>query len=183
MDRIVSVLLDYARVRAGQSIPLHRRPCDVASLAAAVADESEAANPGREIRRSGSGDPTGRWDPDRIAQVLANLVSNALDYSPPDTAVDLAWREEGDAVAVEIANDGPPIPPDVLPRLFEPFRRAERQRAGGKDGLGLGLFIARAIVAAHGGRIDARSAPGERTLFTVRLPRERERLSDRGGAR
>ncbi len=172
MERIISVLVDYARARARQGLPLHRRPCDLSSLAEMVADECEAAHPGREIRRTGTGDPTGEWDPDRIAQVLANIVSNAVDYSPPGTAVDVAWRNDGETVVLEIANDGPPIPPEVLPRLFEPFRRAERQRAGGKDGLGLGLFIASAIVAAHGGSIEARSAPGERTTFTVRLPRE-----------
>ncbi len=172
MERITSMLLDYARVRAGQRLPLHLRPCDLSAVVEAVADESEAAHPGREVRRSGSGDPTGHWDPDRIAQVLANLVSNALDYSPQGTIVELAWRDEGEAVAIEIANDGVPIPAEDLPRLFEPFRRAERQRAGGKDGLGLGLFIARAIVVAHGGSIEARSATGERTSFTVRLPRE-----------
>ena len=172
MERITSMLLDYARVRAGQRLPLHLRPCDLSAVVEAVADESEAAHPGREVRRSGSGDPTGHWDPDRIAQVLANLVSNALDYSPQGTIVELAWRDEGEAVAIEIANDGAPIAQEDLPRLFEPFRRAERQRAGGKDGLGLGLFIARAIVVAHGGSIEARSATGERTSFTVRLPRE-----------
>ena len=172
MDRIISVLLDYARVRGGQGLPLHCRPCDLSSLVEIVADECEAAHPGREIRRSGTGDPTGSWDPDRIAQVLANLVSNAVDYSPPGTLVDASWRDEGEAVVVAISNDGPPIPPEVVPRLFEPFRRAARQRAGGKDGLGLGLFIASAIVAAHGGTIETRSAPGERTTFTVRLPRQ-----------
>jgi len=172
MDRIISVLLDYARVRGGQGLPLHCRPCDLSSLVEIVADECEAAHPGREIRRSGTGDPTGSWDPDRIAQVLANLVSNAVDYSPPGTLVDASWRDEGEAVVVAISNDGPPIPPEVVPRLFEPFRRAARQRAGGKDGLGLGLFIASAIVAAHGGTIETRSAPGERTTFAVRLPRQ-----------
>jgi PAS domain S-box-containing protein len=171
MERIVSVLLDYARVRGGQPVPLRPRPCDLAAIAASVADESEAAHPGREVRRSGTGDVRGEWDPDRIAQVLANLVSNALDHSAPDTPVDVTWRREGEQVAVEVANQGPPIPPEVLPRLFEPFRRAERKRAGGKDGLGLGLFIARAVVTAHGGTIEARSGERERTVFTVRLPR------------
>jgi len=174
MERIISVLLDYARVRGGQRLPLHCRPCDLASVVELVADECEAAHPGREIRRAGTGDPTGSWDPDRVAQVLANLVSNAVDYSPAGTVVDVAWRGEGDAVVIEVANDGPPIPQELLPRLFDPFRRAERQRAGGKDGLGLGLFIASAIVAAHRGTIEARSAPAERTTFTVRLPREPE---------
>jgi PAS domain S-box-containing protein len=171
IEQIVSVLLDYARVRSGHGLPLHRRPCDLASLAEAVADESEAAHPGREIRRAGSGDCSGRWDPDRIAQVLANLMSNALDHGTPGTPVELGWSDTGDTVVVEIANEGPPIPPDVLPRLFQPFRRAERQRAGGRDGLGLGLFIARAIAAAHGGALEVRSGQDERTVFTLRLPR------------
>jgi PAS domain S-box-containing protein len=172
MERIVSVLLDYARVRGGQPLPLHVRPCELPAIAAAVAEECEAAHPGREVRRRGSGAAGGRWDPDRIAQVLANLLSNALEYSAPGTPVDLVWREEGEQVVLEVANVGPPIPPELLPRLFEPFRRAERRLPGGKEGLGLGLFIARAILAAHGGTIEGRSADGAPTVFTVRLPRE-----------
>ncbi len=175
MDRIISVLLDYARVRGGQRIPLHRGTCDLAAIAETATEECDSSHPGREVRRGGTGDVTGSWDADRVAQVIVNLLSNALDYSPPASAVELSWREAGDAAVLEIANEGPPIPPEVLPGLFEPFRRAERQRAGGKDGLGLGLFIARAIATAHGGELGVRSAPGERTVFTLRLPRGSER--------
>lgn len=171
MERIISVLLDYARVRSGQDFPLHRRATDLALVAESAAEECEAAHPGREVRRAGEGDATGCWDPDRVAQVLVNLLSNALDYGSPGTPVELSWRaEEGDAV-LEIANDGPPIPAEVLPTLFQPFRRAPRQRPGGKDGLGLGLFIARAIAVAHGGDVCVRSC-GARTVFSVRLPRD-----------
>ncbi|HEX9401625.1 MAG TPA: PAS domain-containing protein [Anaeromyxobacter sp.] len=175
MDRIISVLLDYARVRGGQRIPLHRTACDLAAIAELAADECEAAHPGRVVRRAGEGDVTGSWDPDRVAQVIVNLLSNAIDYSPAGSGVELSWRADDAGAVLEIANGGPPIPPEVVPSLFEPFRRAERQRAGGKDGLGLGLFIARAIANAHGGDLGVRSAPGERTVFTLRLPRGAER--------
>jgi PAS domain S-box-containing protein len=168
MERIASVLLDYARARAGQPMPLERRACHVAELARAVRDECEASHPGREIRVHGAGDGGAEWDPDRIAQVLANLVSNALDYSPPATSVEIAWDGGADVVRIDVANAGDPIPADVQPVLFEPFRRA---RPAGRDGLGLGLFIARAIVEAHGGRISVRSEAGSGTVFTVMLPR------------
>lgn len=170
MDRIINFLLDYARVRGGQRIPLHARRTYLLGLTESASEECEASHPGREIRRSGPPDLAGEWDPDRVSQVVVNLLGNALDYSPPESAVELTWRVDDRDAVVEIANEGPNIPPHVLPGLFEPFRRAERERAGGRDGLGLGLFIARAIVEAHGGTIDARSAPGERTVFTVRLP-------------
>jgi PAS domain S-box-containing protein len=170
MKRIIEVLADYARVRGGQRVPLRLQPCDLADIASAVADECEATHPGREVRRVGDGDSTGEWDPDRLGQVLANLVSNALDYSPPGTPVVVSWRGEPDAVVVEVANEGNSIPREVLPRIFDPFRRGEAARSGKREGLGLGLFIAKALVSAHGGTIDVRSE-GRATVFTVRLPR------------
>ncbi len=171
MERIISVLLDYARLRARQGMPLKRCRCDVASIVEAVADEGEASQPGRVVHRSGQGDGAVDWDPDRVAQALANLVGNALDYGPADAPVEIAWRGDERTVTIEVSNRGPSIPEAVLPRLFEPFRRAERERPGGRDGLGLGLFIARAVAVAHGGEIEARSREGEPTVFTLRLPR------------
>jgi PAS domain S-box-containing protein len=171
MDRIIRVLLDYARVRGGQGLPLHRRPTDLGAICHAVCDELGSLHPAREVVRHDEGDGTGEWDPDRIGQVIANLLGNALDYSPAATPVEVSWRGEEASVTVEVANHGQPIPADVLSRLFEPFRRGERERPGGRDGLGLGLFIARAIVHAHGGRIECRSSEGEGTMFRVVLPR------------
>lgn len=173
MDRIISVLLDYARLQAGQGVPLDRRACDLAAVAEAVADELRATHPGREVRLTGEGDPTGEWDPDRIAQALSNLLSNALAYSPATTLVEVRWREEGDAVCVDVSNEGPPIPGEQLARIFDPFRRAASPGARGRaqEGLGLGLFIVRAIASAHGGDATVRSAPDEGTTFTLRLPR------------
>jgi phosphoserine phosphatase RsbU/P len=166
----VAVLIDYAHARREHGIPVWRRKCDVAALCREVAAECEAANPGRTVRCRGDAVAVGEWDPDRIGQALANLVTNALDYSPADSVVDVSWRGRDDEVEISVANAGTPIPPETLGRMFEPFRRGKRERAGGK-GLGLGLFIARAIVVAHGGSIEARS-DADQTAFTVRLPRK-----------
>ena len=151
MDRIISVLLDYARLRGGQGLPLHRQPCDLAALVDVVADECEAAHPGREVRRRGDGDPLGEWDHDRLAQVLANVVANALDHGAPGTPVEVAWHGSERDVVVEVTNAGAPIPPDLLPRLFEPFRRGEWVRRGAREGLGLFYELQRVIVATQCG--------------------------------
>jgi PAS domain S-box-containing protein len=169
MEEIIRVLLDYAQIRGGHALPIHRRRCDVAEICRRVADECEAANAGREVRCTGAGEAIAEVDPDRVAQVVSNLVSNALAYSPRDSRVELRWGTSGAAVSIDVTNLGPPIPPDLMPRLFEPFRRGEIERRGG--GLGLGLFIARGIVEGHGGSIEVTSAEGAGTVFRVVLPR------------
>jgi PAS domain S-box-containing protein len=169
LDQIVSVLLDYTQARAGRGIPVRLQACDLGALCRAVAEECAAARPGRTVRCDGEGDAAAECDSDRFGQALANLVSNALDYSPPDSTVDVRWRSGPNEVAISVTNAGPPIPPEVLPRIFEPFRQGVQERAA-RRGLGLGLFIARAIVTAHGGRIEVRSDAGG-TEFTIRVPR------------
>ena len=171
MERIVQMLLDYAQASAGRGIPVRPRPCDLGVICDAVADECEAAHVGREVVRSAEGDPAGEWDPDRLAQALTNLVTNALDYSPEGTAVRVTWRGLPEVVEIAVENQGAPIAPELLGRLFEPFRRGPG-RDRGRHGLGLGLFIVRAIATAHGGRIEVRSGEGG-TAFTLTLPRRR----------
>jgi PAS domain S-box-containing protein len=168
IEEIVRTLLDYARVRAGARVPLSRRRADLAQIASAVAEECRLAHPGSRIECAGEGDCTGEWDPDRVAQLVTNLVSNALQHGPEGTAVLVRWRCTDRDVVLEVANGGPPIAAEVLPLLFQPFRRGDSARHGG---LGLGLFIAHAIAAAHRGRIDVRSSEREGTVFSVRLPR------------
>jgi len=171
MEDIIGLLLDYTQARAGDGVPVRPRPCDLGGVCRAVAEECEAARPGRLVRCGGQGDGQGEWDPERLGQLVANLVTNAIDHGVPDAPVDLRWRGEADEVTIEVANAGPAIPAEVLSRMFEPFRRGERRG----QGMGLGLFIARALAAAHGGRIDARSGEAEGTVFTVRLPRRARR--------
>jgi PAS domain S-box-containing protein len=169
-DEIVRSLLDFARVRSGTGVPLSCRPCDLADIARAVVEECRLAHPGSRVECGGEADCTGEWDPDRIAQLLTNLVSNALQHGPEGAPISVRWRCTVDEVVAEVANAGPSIPADVVPLLFQPFRRGEPSRPGG---LGLGLFIAQAIAAAHGGRIDVRSREPDGTVFSVRLPRRR----------
>jgi signal transduction histidine kinase len=115
-----------------------------------------------------SGDLVGDWDVDRMAQVLSNLLGNAIQHGG-GTPVRLSARQDGDRVALAVHNGGAPIPPLALPFVFEPLARGQAENTTG--GIGLGLFIARAIVSAHGGDIDVTSSTGDGTTFTVRLPK------------
>ncbi|MFP2925481.1 PAS domain-containing protein [Pyxidicoccus sp. 3LG] len=171
MGRMISDLLDFTRGRLGGGIPVTRRPAHLRSICQQVLEELEVGHPQRELRLKASGDRfQGEWDSDRLAQLLGNLGKNALDYSPEDSPVDFVLRDEGEAVCVEVHNAGAPIPADLLPRIFEPFRRATSERHP-TSGLGLGLFIVQQIAHAHGGRVEVHSTEAEGTTFTVWLPR------------
>jgi signal transduction histidine kinase len=169
--RLVRDLLDFTQARLGSGIPLHVTPSDLHRLVADIVEEARAGFPDREVQRSTEGDACGEWDPDRIAQVLQNLLGNALTYSPPGTAVAVRTRGEADTVVVEVHNDGPPIPQEHVPRLFEPFQRRDPSQGRAARNVGLGLFIVDEVVRAHRGSIEVRSSAQEGTTFSVRLPR------------
>jgi signal transduction histidine kinase len=168
MESVVRDLLDYTRIRAGQ-VALEVRPAHLGEICQAVADELQAAHPGRRVRLESEGDGLGEWDPDRLAQALGNLVANALKYATPEKPVVLRWRGAGDEVRVEVESHGPPIPPELQATLFEPFRNGARVE-GPRGSLGLGLYLARELVEAHGGRVEVSSDPAV-TRFVVVLPR------------
>jgi signal transduction histidine kinase len=169
MSRMIADLLDLTRTRLGSGLPIVRRPLDLGDVVRQAVEELEAAQPSKHVTLDAEGAGRGSWDPDRMAQVVSNLVSNALDYSPEGAPVAVRVRGDGDGAILAVHNEGAPIAPEVLPRLFDPFVQGERAALG--EGLGLGLFIAQQIVLSHGGSIDVRSAAGEGTTFTVRLPR------------
>ncbi len=171
MGRMISDLLDFTRGRLGGGIPIQPRAANLHALCQHVVEELEAGHPERELRLMAEGNFEGEWDPDRLAQVLGNLGKNALAYSPRETPVDFVLWDEGDAVSVEVHNEGPPIAREWLPYVFEPFKRATEKEHGVTSGLGLGLYIVQEVVAAHGGTVKVRSTPTEGTTFTVRLPR------------
>jgi len=137
-----------------------------------VVDELHAAHSSRELRielpeRALRGD----WDFDRLAQVLCNLVENALKYSPAHSAVHVRLlRGAGNTALLEVHNTGEPIPEALLPQLFEPFRLGDQTDATVKQSLGLGLYIAKEIVRAHAGSVSVRSDVNEGTTFRVCLP-------------
>ncbi len=170
MDGIIRALVDYTAVQGGPGIVLHPRRTELSSLVRAVAEECEAAHGGRTVRVTAPEPVDGEWDGDRIGQAVANLVGNALQYSPEESAVEVACWRDGESAVVEVTNRGAPIPADLVAHLFEPFRRGDDERTQRRKGLGLGLYIAVQIAAAHGGTIRVRSDASSGTTFSVRLP-------------
>jgi signal transduction histidine kinase len=176
IGRMVDDLLDFARTRLGGGMPITPAPiADLALFFGQVVEEVGTAHPERRIDLEVDPATSASWDPDRIAQVLSNLIGNALTHSPAGTAVRVSARGDGDLVLVEIHNLGSPIVPELLGKIFEPFQRGIDANTGVKSGLGLGLYITETIVQAHGGVITVSSSAEEGTTFTVRLPRKTSR--------
>jgi hypothetical protein len=169
MERMIGDLLDLASARLGGSIPLKRRPASLQQVCDEVIMEIRARHPDADLRLDTSGDLRGQWDPDRLAQVVSNLVGNAIQHGG-GTPITLTGHDQGDSVTLAVHNGGPPIAPDVLPVLFEPLARGRAE--GASHGIGLGLYIARAIVTAHSGHIQPSSSADAGTTFTVKLPKE-----------
>ncbi|HUQ04687.1 MAG TPA: GAF domain-containing protein [Kofleriaceae bacterium] len=169
MRRMIEQLLDFTRVRVGQGIPLDRQLIDLAHPVRQVMDELEDAHPERKLTLQVHGDVTGRWDADRLGQVFSNLVANAIQHGHGQ---EVGVRLEGHAgnVYVEIHNEGL-IPEDVLPSIFEPMSGRPTRRTGSR-GLGLGLYISREIVSAHGGAVTVSSDSQRGTTFQFQLPRD-----------
>jgi two-component system, sensor histidine kinase and response regulator len=166
MSDMVNDLTDYARAGQGP-IPVMPKAVDLGELTRDVIDEYRQLENTPRIRLEVAGDLRGSWDPNRLSQAIANLVANALNYGEGEVVV--GGNDSGDAVEVMVHNKGEPIPADLLPVIFNPFERGANERKG----LGLGLFIVRAIVTAHGGTVDVTSTRAEGTTFRMRLPRRR----------
>ena len=173
MQRMVDQLLDLARARLGGGLTVEPTPVDLGEVARQVTDELVAAHPDRAVVLDASGDLAGKWDPDRLAQVVSNLVGNAIDHGSPADPVRVELHGDGGDVLLSVHNAGAEIPEKVQMTLFEPFRRDEREATTSRtSGLGLGLFITREIVRAHGGSIEVTSNEGRGTTFSVTLPRQ-----------
>jgi signal transduction histidine kinase len=116
------------------------------------------------------GDAEGEWDPDRLTQAIFNLVGNAIQHSSLEDPIQVSTRDDGETVLLEVKNQGPPLPADEIPLLFEPFQRGSNAQPE-SGSLGLGLFIAKQIVLAHAGKIQVASSTEQGTIFTVLWPR------------
>lgn len=173
LDRLVEDLLDVSRIRTGK-LEFHPDHCALVPLVKDLIEEQRQAHPGRTItlRVRSSGDVPLYADCQRIGQVVTNLLTNALKYSPPEKPVEVVVRERGSRVRVLVRDFGQGLPPDEVLRIWEPFHRAQgiTVLSGSGVGLGLGLHISKSIVEWHGGAIGVRTAPGKGSTFWFTLP-------------
>jgi signal transduction histidine kinase len=171
MGRMIEDVLDLTRARLGDGIPIHCQKVDLAALVQAVIQERQAIHLESHIELIRSGTLNGVWDEDRLVQVASNLIGNALQHGLPKTTVEV--RLDGtqpQTVRLSVANEGH-IAEELLPHIFDPFRSGGRKSTR-TQGLGLGLYIVQQIVQSHGGHIEVTSPDGQKTCFTVTLPRE-----------
>ncbi len=168
MAALIQDVMDFARGRSS-GIPLARTECDVRTLLEQQVSEHERAHPHRSISHTVTGDTSGQWDAGRLAQLMTNLLGNAIAHGQDPIVVSLVGDAE--AITLSVANRGSVIPAEVLATLFEPFARAKARTSLASGGLGLGLYIVREIVRAHDGTIEVSSTSDE-TVVCVRLPRE-----------
>ncbi|MFC4062417.1 PAS domain S-box protein [Planomonospora corallina] len=171
LQRLTDDLLDLARFDAGRAV-IDPRPVPLDRLVrTAVGDHRPEGERGRLTLTAEAAEPlTVHADPVRLRQVLDNLLSNAIRYTPEGGAVLVTAGREGDEAVVTVADTGIGIPAEQYPQLFTRFFRASTAREAGTKGTGLGLAITKAIVEAHGGVITAAPREGGGTVLTVRLP-------------
>ncbi len=172
MARMVSQLLDLARIESGQ-MELAREPVDLVQVLADVQQNLRLRAEEQQIHLTLETAPVPPvlGDHDRLVQVFSNLVDNALTHTPSGGRIHLQVRPHGEKAVESIVQDtGSGIPPEDLSRIFERFYQVDKARTSERRGSGLGLAIVQELVAAHNGRIQARSQVGEGTVFIVRLP-------------
>jgi signal transduction histidine kinase len=164
MGSMIHDLLDFARARHHSGLPVRPQPGRLGEIARHAIEEVRTANPGARLELQVEGDDRAPLDPARVEQVVTNLVSNAIKHGDPATPVRVHVAGGPSTVQLEVSNQGTPIPAQLLPSLFDPFRPGDV--AGS---VGLGLFIVREIARGHGGSASAHSDE-HGTVFTVVFP-------------
>lgn len=174
MKQMVSDLLDFTLMRIHGGLKIDPAAMDMGIVVRRIADEIRGLHPESEFQVSATGNLQGSWDEVRIGQLIANLLLNAVQHGSDSASITISVQSgSDDQVRLMVRNEGVPISPDLLAELFEPMKSSHHVEARNPDtsaNLGLGLFIAREIVVAHGGSISVTSIP-EGTTFTVQLPR------------
>jgi signal transduction histidine kinase len=165
MSLLIENILDFARGRLGRGVDVERRLTDIAGLVEEVVAEIQIVNPDRTIQIDCEVNTDVRCDAIRVAQLLSNLLGNAITHGDPAQPIDVECTVADHKLLLSVANGGTPIPAIAQLRLFEPFERGTSTR----DGLGLGLFISQEIARAHGGTLLVASSE-EQTKFTFEMP-------------
>lgn len=166
LQALLDDLVDFNRIQLGLKLNVRRSEVDLAALVSDEVDQLRGAHAGRHVAVSARGDMHGLFDGPRVQQLLRNLVSNAIKYGTQSRPVLIDLMGDDDTVTIAVANHGPTIDVEPHEAIFDPLRRGSEQG----DGMGLGLFIVKAITEAHRGEISVTSED-DRTVFSVRLPR------------
>ncbi|WP_431261230.1 hybrid sensor histidine kinase/response regulator [Roseateles chitinivorans] len=168
MTHMLDDIQDYARSRLGADLILRRTPQRLGALASAAIDEARGANPGLVIELVQESPDDGAWDGDRLSRVIANLLRNAVEHGAEGRPIVVRTGSRAGTRRLSVRNEGRPIPDEVRGRLFEPMVHRTTD-APAASNMGLGLFVCRTIVEAHGGRIDVETDESG-TEFRIELP-------------
>jgi signal transduction histidine kinase len=174
MSHMITDLIELTRVRLGAGISIKPTPTSMRRICTSVTGEMKAIYPKRTFQLNCDDELTGEWDEPRMSQVLSNLLGNAIQHGDVKSPVVVTAGKNADGVEISVHNEGTAIPPKMIPRLFDClFQGASDQRDADDNStsLGLGLYIAKEIISAHGGTIEVRSSDAEGTTFIARLPR------------
>lgn len=170
LERLIDDLRDVVRTDAAR-IVLAYGETDLTALARAAVEEMQTLNPAHAIRLEAPTDPVvGSWDAGRIEQVIGNLLTNAVKYSPEGGEIVVRIETTSDEARVSVTDQGIGVLPEALPKLFERFYRAPGGMATDRKGLGLGLYISKGIIEGHGGQVTAESTVGTGSTFRFTLP-------------
>jgi signal transduction histidine kinase len=168
-ERLIADLLDFTQARLGGGLSVKAAPVDIHEVIADALGEWSTAFGDRAIRHERSGPGQAHADAERIVEATGNLVANAVRYGAQGAPVTISTEGlPGGGVEIRVHNAGEPIPPELLPHLFDAMVRGKQARDS--RGVGLGLYIVRAIAQAHGGSVRVVSTAAEGTTFTIALP-------------
>ncbi len=172
LSRLVEDLHELALAESG-GLSLNRQVCDIKDIVRDVASAMgyQAIAKGLKVQLDmPDTNALAFIDGQRVGQVLRNLLSNAINFTPEGGEITISVKQTGDEVAVSVGDSGPGIPPEDLPYIFERFYRVDKSRSRATGGSGLGLTIARRLIEAHGGQLTVESTPGKGSVFTISLP-------------
>lgn len=169
LARLIEDLMQVSQIDA-RTVKLHRESVDVSKAVTALTNQFKAKWAGRSIEVDGNGDAAASADPHRLDGILINLIDNAIKYSPAGAPVRVSISEHGDDVQISVTDRGPGMTDDDRMTLFQKFHRLPSATVGEIPGTGLGLFIVKGLVEAHGGRVWVESTLGQGSTFSFTLP-------------